>query len=124
MKAFQIQEDLSRSNLVDSRTRDRFLGENETIDPVAGHIPHASNLPWTENLSKTGLFKSSKDLKDRFDNVYHRGDINPTFYCGSGVTACHNILATQIAGFPMPKLYAESWSGWIADPIRPISIGE
>ncbi len=98
--------------LVDSRTHDRYMGLNETIDPIAGHIPGALNIPWTENVDEAGYFLPPELLKKRFEGVFSL-DSSPVFYCGSGVTACQNILATQIAGFPMPGLYAASWSGWI-----------
>jgi len=119
VKAADFEQDLAHSNLVDSRTNDRFLGQNEVIDPVAGHIPHAQNFPWVDNLNEDGTFKSKIVLKERFQPLFESAE-RPTFYCGSGVTACHNILASQIAGFPMPSLYAESWSGWISNPDRPI----
>jgi thiosulfate/3-mercaptopyruvate sulfurtransferase len=121
-KAGDFAKDLAHSNLVDSRTHDRFLGENEVIDHVAGHIPHAQNLPWGDNLNADGTFKSQTVLRERFQTLYE-SENRPIFYCGSGVTACHNILATQIAGFPMPSLYAESWSGWISDSDRPVQTG-
>ncbi len=105
-------------NLIDSRLAKRYAGEAEPIDPVAGHIPGAVNRPWMENLDEDGKFLSPRQLRTRF------ADLDSTdrtiFYCGSGVTACHNILATQIAGLPMPQLYAPSWSGWISDKTRPV----
>ena len=109
--------------MVDSRTHDRYVGLNESIDPIAGHIPYATNLPWVDNLDERGFFKRPSELQKRFESVY-KNELAPTFYCGSGVTACHNILATQIAGFSMPSLFAESWSGWIADPNHPVETGE
>jgi len=121
--AEDLVSDLKQANLVDSRSHDRYLGDNEPIDPVAGHIPGASNLPWMDNLDPSGRFLSAEDLKSRFQNLY-KSPRKPVFYCGSGVTACHNVLATQIAGLPMPGVYAESWSGWITDPSRPISVGD
>ena len=118
-----IETQLDHMNLVDSRTHDRFLGQNETIDPVAGHIPGASNLSWLDNLSVSGHFLDAEVLKSRFAPVFEKSG-PPVFYCGSGVTACHNILATQVAGLPMPSLYAESWSGWISRSNRPVKQGE
>lgn len=105
-------------NLIDSRSAERYAGEAEPIDPVAGHIPGAVNRPWMQNLNEDGKFLSPGQLRARFTDL----DLsNQTiFYCGSGVTACHNILATQIAGLPMPQLYAPSWSGWINDETRPV----
>lgn len=114
-----VFEQLQQLNLVDSRTNDRYLGQNETIDPVAGHIPGAHNLPWTDNVDASGTFLPIPMLYQRFKEVYSQNS-NPVFYCGSGVTACHNILATQVAGFPMPDLFAASWSGWISDPKKPV----
>lgn len=110
------------SNLVDSRARERYLGENEPIDPVAGHIPGSLNRPWMDNLNENGIFLDPAVLRHRFESLYGN-NLNPVFYCGSGVTGCHNILATQVAGLPMPTLFAESWSGWISDPSRAIALG-
>lgn len=109
--------------LIDSRTHDRYLGQNETIDPVAGHIPGAANLSWQDNLDPLGHFISPEALQKRFEPFFGT-QLTPVFYCGSGVTACHNVLATQIAGLPMPAMYADSWSGWISDPRRPIQLGD
>ena len=107
--------------LVDSRSKERYLGQEEPIDPIGGHIPGARNIPWMDNLTSEGTFKSSNELRQRFQHTI--GSELPIYYCGSGVTACHNILATQIAGMNMPKLFAASWSGWIHDPTRSIAIG-
>ncbi|MEZ4957625.1 MAG: sulfurtransferase [Saprospiraceae bacterium] len=110
--------------LVDSRAAERYSGEVEPIDPVAGHIPSAISAPFAENLEANGLFKSEKTLKDRFTNLLKGSPLqNTVFYCGSGVTACHNLLALSYAGFEEAKLYAGSWSEWIADPNRPIETG-
>ncbi|MDX2248264.1 MAG: sulfurtransferase [Bacteroidia bacterium] len=111
--------------LVDARETPRYLGETEPIDPVAGHIPGAKSLPFAGNIGGDGFFHSPEILKQRFETVL--GD-NPAeesvFYCGSGVTACHNLLAMTHAGLPTGKLYASSWSEWIADPERPVAVGE
>ena len=91
----------------------------EPIDPVAGHIPGAENLPFAENLHN-GRFRSPAELRARFAQAL--GDSAPeqaVVYCGSGVTACHNLLAFAHAGLPLPRLYAGSWSEWITDPVRP-----
>lgn len=111
--------------LVDSRAASRYAGEEEPIDPVAGHIPGAVNAPFAENWSPPFQFKSSRELEGRFENLLgtHTAD-NTIFYCGSGVTACHNILSMAHAGFGMAKLYAGSWSHWITDPNREIAVGE
>ncbi len=111
--------------LVDARTADRFRGENEVIDPVAGHIPNAMNLPYLENLTSEGFFRPPGELRKKYQDLL--GDLPPEqaiFYCGSGVTSIHNILAMVHAGLKEPRLYAGSWSEWITDPGRPISIGD
>ncbi|TXF89550.1 sulfurtransferase [Neolewinella aurantiaca] len=99
--------------VIDSRTAPRYRGEEEPIDPVAGHIEGAINLPWPENL-KDGKLKSKNELKIRFSGL--RADAgNNVFYCGSGVTACHNILAYTHAYGKLPLLYPGSWSEWITE---------
>jgi thiosulfate/3-mercaptopyruvate sulfurtransferase len=111
--------------LADSRTSDRYRGENETIDPIAGHIPGAVSLPYTDNLGQDSLFIEPGRLRERFDGLAHTaGAASTIFYCGSGVTAAHNVLAFAHAGLGMPKLYAGSWSEWITDPARPVATGE
>lgn len=102
--------------LVDARAQPRWAGIEEPIDPVAGHIPGAHCYPFTENLRADGTFKSPDELRTRFNAP----GATVVCYCGSGVTAAHNILAMHIAGLPEPILYADSWSGWITDPARPI----
>jgi thiosulfate/3-mercaptopyruvate sulfurtransferase len=109
--------------VTDAREPARYRGEVEPIDPVAGHIPGARNLPFTENLNADGSFKSTEALKARFLKA-ELSQQSPTIcYCGSGVTACHNILALVHAGFPEPILYPGSWSEWVTDPKRPVAIG-
>jgi thiosulfate/3-mercaptopyruvate sulfurtransferase len=111
--------------VVDARTVDRYRGENEIIDPVAGHIPGAINLPYPENLTPGGVFRSPEELRQLYHDFL--GEFSPEqaiFYCGSGVTSIHNILAMVHAGLPEPRLYAGSWSEWIADPSRPVALGE
>ncbi len=111
--------------LVDSRAPERYRGETEPIDPVAGRIPGAINYFWGQNLDSKNHFELKDVLRGRFDNLFE--DIpaqNVTFYCGSGVTAAHNALAVAHAGLGMPKIYAGSWSEWITDPERPIGRGE
>jgi thiosulfate/3-mercaptopyruvate sulfurtransferase len=110
--------------VIDARAHDRFCGMNETIDPVAGHIPGASNLPFMDNLDSTGKFKTAEQLRHRFDAIGSTPAERTIMYCGSGVTAAHNVLAFVIAGKGMPRLYAGSWSDWITDPTRPIATGE
>ena len=107
--------------VVDSRAAERYWGIDETIDPVAGHIPGAVTAPYAGNLDDQGFFLKTELLKERFDNLL--GGIpaeNVVFYCGSGVTAIHNIIAMIEAGYEMPKLYPGSWSEWITDPSRQV----
>ena len=107
---------------VDSRAAERYRGENEPIDPVAGHIPGAHSLPFLENLGKDGLFLKKKELAKRFLSALqvHPSD-RTVFYCGSGVTACHNLLAMHHLGLMASKLYPGSWSEWIVDNKRRVS---
>ena len=105
--------------LVDSRAHPRFLGREEPLDPVAGHIPSAINMPFMENVDHQGLFKPANTLKNRFKEIPNHQD-KPVFYCGSGVTACHNILAFKHVTGEMPRLYAGSWSEWITDESRQV----
>lgn len=105
--------------VVDSRTPERYRGEHEPIDPVAGHIPGAVNMPFPENWNKDGLLKSPEELRERFAHLDKAGQT--VFYCGSGVTACYNLLAYKHAGLGDACLYPGSWSGWIADGKRPIA---
>ncbi|HVY06935.1 MAG TPA: sulfurtransferase [Burkholderiales bacterium] len=106
--------------LVDARANDRFHGQNETIDPVGGHIPGARNRFFKDNLTAQGVFKAPAQLRREFNEIL--GNASPAqlvSQCGSGVTACHNLLAMEIAGLNGGRLYAGSWSEWIADPARP-----
>ena len=106
--------------LLDARAPARFRGEQEPIDPVAGRIPGAKNRFSNDNLGAQGIFKKPQLLRDEFRAVL--GDRAPeevVSYCGSGVAACHNLLAMELAGLRGGKLYAGSWSEWIADPARP-----
>lgn len=110
--------------LVDGRSADRYRGENETIDPVAGHIPGAINRFFKDNLSADGRFKPAHTLRDEFKAII--GSTQPehiVLYCGSGTTACHNALAMEIAGLHGAALYPGSWSEWCADPSRPVATG-
>lgn len=113
------------SLLIDARAPSRFRGEAEPIDPVAGHVPGAVNLPLQGNLDKNQRFRDSAALKARFTAVL--GDRPPScaiHMCGSGVTACHNLLAMEIAHLPGSRLYAGSWSEWIRDSTRPVATNE
>lgn len=110
--------------LVDSRAASRFRGENETIDPVAGHIPGAYSVPFAGNTDASGAFRSPEELRARFRQALpDRPPSDVAFYCGSGVTAAHNVLAFAHAGLGMPRLYPGSWSEWITDPSHPVETG-
>jgi thiosulfate/3-mercaptopyruvate sulfurtransferase len=104
--------------VIDARAAERYRGETEPIDPRAGHIPGARNLPHLDNLAADGTHRSPTELTDRFDNV---GD-EPIVYCGSGVTACHDLLAMEIAGVTGGRLYPGSWSEWSSAAERPVDI--
>ena len=108
--------------LVDARAPERFRGEVEPLDPKAGHIPGARNRPFAMNLAD-GRFKPADALRQEWAALLPSGS-TPIFSCGSGVTACHNALALVHAGFPMPMLFAPSWSGWVSDPSRPVATGD
>ncbi len=115
----------ARPLLIDARSPDRFRGENETLDPVAGHIPGARNRFFRVNLAADGRFKPAAALRAEFDELL--GTAAPSdvvHYCGSGVTACHNLLAMEIAGLAGSRLYPGSWSEWIADGSRPVATGD
>jgi thiosulfate/3-mercaptopyruvate sulfurtransferase len=142
------------SVLVDARGADRFAGENETIDPVAGHIPGARNHPFVRNVDAKGRFLPAGELRERWLATLGGGAVGGATLsggaldettlgggmsgagrsggqdakrmigmCGSGVTACHNLLALEVAGLPGARLYAGSWSEWIRDPGRPVTRG-
>lgn len=108
--------------LVDARAPDRFRGENETIDPVGGHIPGARNRFFKENLQGNGCFKPATQLHAEWRQVIPAPEA-AIMQCGSGVTACHNLLALEVAGLPGAALYPGSWSEWCADPARPVATG-
>ena len=109
--------------LIDARGADRFAGQNETLDPIAGHIPGALNHPFTDNLAG-GRFLDAAALRARYLRTLGRRPAERVVcMCGSGVTACHNLLALEIAGLGGARLYAGSWSEWIRDPARPVSRG-
>ncbi len=111
--------------LIDARAKPRFRGEVEPIDPVAGHIPGAQCAAFAENLDSSGRFLPAEQLKQRFaDQLAGRSPQELVAYCGSGVTACHNLFALGLAGYPLGKLYAGSWSEWINDPARGIATGD
>lgn len=107
--------------VIDSREAARYAGEVEPIDAVAGHVPGAINLPFADNLDDDGRFRSPAELAGRFAAASI--DEAAIVYCGSGVTACHNALAMEHAGLARPRVYVGSWSGWSADPDRPVATG-
>jgi thiosulfate/3-mercaptopyruvate sulfurtransferase len=109
--------------LVDARAPERYRGEVEPIDRVAGHIPGAVNHPFTENLDDRGMFRPVDEIRRRLAPfVAGESSDRVVCYCGSGVTACHNLLALEHAGFHGAKLYPGSWSEWSSDPTRPVSV--
>jgi thiosulfate/3-mercaptopyruvate sulfurtransferase len=105
--------------LVDARAGERYRGEVEPIDPVAGHIPGAVNVPTEENVDDSGRFRPAEDLRATYAKVGATAGADVAAYCGSGVTATHDVLAMEVAGI-RAALYPGSWSGWIADPRRPV----
>jgi len=108
--------------LVDARDPDRFTGRHEPLDPVAGHIPGAVNHPFMSNLDDNGCFLPVATLQQQFASLLDQaGGKILTHYCGSGVTAAHNMLAMTAAGLPPGELYAGSWSEWVQDPDRPVA---
>ena len=108
--------------IIDARANDRFRGKNETIDPIAGHIPGAINRFFKANLDETGQMKRGNTLREEFlDLIGSENVTNVVHQCGSGVSACHNLLAMEVAGLVGSKLYPGSWSEWISDRSRPIS---
>ena len=122
----QIEKSLRTGGLtvVDARAADRFRGENETLDTRAGHIPGALNRPYARNLDVLGRFKPPGELKAEFEETLgeaHGRDV--VHSCGSGVTACHNYFAMELAGLGGTRVYPGSWSEWIRDPGRPVATG-
>ena len=110
--------------LVDARAPERFAGTVEPLDPVAGHIPGAVNHPFSGNLTADGRFLPAAELRSRWrESLAGTAPGNVILMCGSGVTACHNLLAMELAGLQGAKLYAGSWSEWIRDPERPVAHG-
>ena len=113
-----------RFNLVDARDTARFRGENEPIDPVAGRIPGSMNMPFPVNLTSDGHWRPADELRREWQELLDgRPGSRPIAMCGSGVTACHLVIAAELAGLPLPRLYVGSWSEWIRDPDRPVERG-
>lgn len=110
--------------LLDARAAPRFRGDSEPIDRVGGHVPGAHNRPFSENLQADGRFKPAAALHDEFGRVLDGRDPHDVIHmCGSGVTACHNLLAMEAGGLSGSRLFAPSWSGWVSDPARPVATG-
>lgn len=124
LDAAGVQRHLEEGGLlIDARAGERYRGEIEPIDPVAGHVPGALNRPYLSNL-ESGRFKPVELLRDEFAALL--GENRPddvVVMCGSGVTACHHLLALEAAGLPGAKLFTGSWSGWVEDPQRPVATG-
>ncbi len=127
---FADADDVSRAAMagdavvIDARGGDRFRGETEPVDRRAGHIPRARNAPWSDSLDRsTGRFLMADDLRERFGALGARPGGDIVCYCGSGVSACANLLGLERAGFDGARLYVASWSGWSADPDRPVATG-
>lgn len=120
-----VEHYLDRHQVVDARSSERFRGENETVDPVAGHIPGALSIPALNNVDESGRFLPTDDLELRFTARGIRPDKRTAIYCGSGIQACHMALAMEVAevGVYDPAVYIGSWSDWISDPERPIATG-
>jgi thiosulfate/3-mercaptopyruvate sulfurtransferase len=114
---------LARSGvLLDVRAAERYRGETEPVDPVAGHIPGAVNAPAAGNLAADGTFRGPAELRRRFAELGAAGDRPVGAYCGSGVTAAQAVLALAVAGIPA-SMYPGSWSNWLTDPARPVATG-
>ena len=120
----QKEIELNNIRLLDARIVERFTAADLETDPVPGHIPGSENFPFPENLNQHGLFLSAEELHARFAPVFSNSSENQIInMCGSGVTACHNLLAMSLAGLPMTRLYVGSWSEWIKDKQRPVAVG-
>ena len=122
-----VSSELEAGNitLIDARAADRFTAKDDKTDPVPGHIPGSTNLPFGGNLTSDGLMQAPDAIKQRFEKVIKDRPVDDVInMCGSGVTACHNLLAQAIAGMPPMKIFIGSWSQWIRDPSRPVATGE
>lgn len=116
-----LQAQLGRVTLIDARAPERYRGDVEPLDPVAGHIPGALNRPFSTNLAADGRFQAPETLRAAFAPLLGAGMV--VHQCGSGVTACHNLLAMEVAGLSAGALYAGSWSEWCRDARRPVARG-
>ncbi len=113
-----------RGLVLDARHHERFIGEVTQIDPRPGHIPGAANAPWVDNIDPaTGRFRSALELRERFNALGASDSDTVVAYCGSGVSACMNVLGMERAGLPVPRLYVASFSGWSANPDRDVEMG-
>jgi thiosulfate/3-mercaptopyruvate sulfurtransferase len=120
-----IDDAADRRNVVlDARQRERYRGDEEPIDPRAGHIPGARSLPARENLGADGRFLPVEQLRDRLTAAGAVQGARVVSYCGSGVTACHTLLAMEHAGLGAGRLFPGSWSQWSSDPARPAATGD
>lgn len=125
MPAMEAVVDSGDNVIIDARAEERFTGEIEPLDKIAGHIPGAINLPFDDNLDIDGTFMPKDELVDLYKNLIGDKDGSQVvMMCGSGVTACHNLIAMEIAGLKGARLYAGSWSEWITDTDRPVATGE
>lgn len=123
--ALQMALARGRCLLLDARSPERFRGEHEPMDARAGHVPGAVNRPFADNLDQAGEFKTPDVLRREFERILGRRDPGEVVHmCGSGVTACHNLLAMEHAGLTGSRLYPGSWSEWITDPDRPVATGD
>ncbi len=118
------EEVTSATVVLDARAPERYRGEVEPVDARAGHIPGAKNAPTAGNLDENGRFKSRQALRATYQALGVEPAGSPVVYCGSGVTACHDLLALELAGFNDGRLYPGSWSQWSASPARPIETGD
>ena len=115
----EVADVLDVEVLIDARAAERYRGETEPIDPVAGHVPGAVNLPTSRNLGADGCFRAAAELRSVYAEVGAEPGVDVAAYCGSGVTATHDLLAMEVAGIEA-RLYPGGWSGWITDPARPV----
>jgi thiosulfate/3-mercaptopyruvate sulfurtransferase len=123
--AAELLAGIGRVRVLDARSPDRFRGENETLDPVGGHIPGAANRFFKDNLGADGRWRPAAELRAAFEalGITAANASTVVNQCGSGVTACHNLLAMTQAGLVGSALYPGSWSEWCADPTRPVATG-
>lgn len=120
----ELSENLERFTIVDARGSERFTGAVEPLDTRAGHIPGALNRPFGSNLELNGRFRDAEELREEFQDLLEEKEPGTVVHsCGSGVSACHNLFAMELAGLTGTRLYPGSWSEWIRDPQRPVATG-